>query len=419
MVDPALAVRPGIDLPRYSSHLASVHEAFLTGDRLAARPRDVVARSWRRVRRHGVDPDQPAPPAPLPQYDVNARRADPRLTSVLPELRSCVAGYADDAMHIMVVTDADGVVLWREGASSVRRRADHLGFVEGAAWDEDSVGTNAIGVALVERAPVQLFAAEHFVRTHHAWTCSASPLIDPLRGDVYGVLDISGPRQTVNATTLALTRTAARLAETVLVTAHQQRLDRLRVAAAPLLARVRGAGVVVDGDGWVAAASGTAFPGRRLPPPTSKRPLAVPGLGVCLPEPFAGGWLLRPPRSAEPDRPVRLVLDLEARPPQLRLESADPWVYPLSTRHAEVLVLLARHRAGLDAAALSTALYGHSGARGTARSEMSRLRHALGGFVLARPYRLPAGVQVDIPGLAGSRFLHASTAPGVRALGRR
>ena len=90
---------------------------------------------------------------------------------MLPGLRSNLASVADEAQHIMVVTDADGVVLWRDGCNGVRHRADALGFAEGAAWTETAVGTNAIGTALVERAPVQLFSAEHYQRSLHPWTC--------------------------------------------------------------------------------------------------------------------------------------------------------------------------------------------------------------------------------------------------------
>ena len=82
-----------------------------------------------------------------------------------------------------------GRVLWRDGRSSVRRRADGLGFVEGAAWDEHTVGTNAIGTALVVRKPVQAYSAEHFVRVHHASPPEPAPAF---RGR--GRLDAADPR---------------------------------------------------------------------------------------------------------------------------------------------------------------------------------------------------------------------------------
>jgi hypothetical protein len=136
---------------------------------------------------------------------------------------------------------------------------------------------------------------------------------------------------------------------------------------------------------------------------------------VCVPEPVPGGWLLRPASSAR--SALTLTLELDARPPRALVAGTNMWVYPLSTRHAEVLLLLVRAgRAGMDAAALSRALYGHVGSLVTIRAEVSRLRKAVGGLVLARPYRIAPEVEVVLPDLATSPFVAASTAPAVRAL---
>ena len=99
------------------------------------------------------------------------------------------------------------------------------------------------------------------------------------------------------------------------------------------------------------------------------------------------------------------------------MHGAGHWVHPLSTRHAEVLVLLARAGdAGLDAAALSRALYGDGEHLVTVRAEMSRLRRSLGGLLRARPYRVAPEVEVDIPDLRTSRIVRTSAAPGIRSL---
>jgi hypothetical protein len=54
----------------------------------------------------------------------------------------------------------------------------------------------------------------------------------------------------------------------------------------------------------------------------------------------------------------------------------------------------------------------------TIRAEVSRLRKAIGGILLARPYRVAPEVEVVLPDLATSPFAAASTAPAVRALAR-
>ena len=83
-----------------------------------------------------------------------------------------------------------------------------------------------------------------------------------------------------------------------------------------------------------------------------------------------------------------------------------------------MLLLLARAgAAGLDAAALSRgALRRRREHLVTIRAEVSRLRKAVGGLVLARPYRIAPEVEVVLPDLATSPFVAASTAPEVRAL---
>ncbi|WP_181784456.1 GAF domain-containing protein, partial [Pseudonocardia pini] len=229
------AVRPGTDVGRHARTLAHLHDATLAGDRPSAVLRTLVARSWRRVLAQGVDPEHGEPAGPLAADEVERRRGGSPLQRVLPELRAALTSVAEDARHVMVITDADGVLLWREGSTRVRHRADSLGFTEGADWSEGSVGTNAIGTALAEGAPVQLFAAEHFVRSHHVWTCTACPVHDPRTGELLGVVDVSGPAETIHPTTVALVGTAVKLAEAGLWRRHETRLDTLRTVAAPLL----------------------------------------------------------------------------------------------------------------------------------------------------------------------------------------
>ncbi len=406
------AIRPGIDIGRHARMLARVHDALLSGNRPPADPRRLVARSWMRARAQGVDPDLGDPPGPVSADELEARRAGSPLQRVLPELRAALTSVAEDARHIMVVTDSNGVLLWREGSVSVRRRADALGFTDGANWSERMVGSNAIGTALAEGAPVQMFAAEHFVRSHHVWTCTACPVHDPRSGELLGVVDVSGPAETIHPTTVALVGTAVKLAEASLWRQHEGRIEALRGVAAPLLSGLSGPALVVDDHGWVAAVTGMPSLDR-VAAPRGELPVEVHGVGICVPEPVPGGWLLRTASSAR----MRLTLELDHRPPRAVVDGSSRWLHPLSTRHAEVLVLLAHAGpAGLDAAALSAALYGDRDHLVTVRAEMSRLRKTLGGLLLARPYRIAPGIETVLPPLVGNALLSRSTAPGIRRL---
>jgi hypothetical protein len=389
------AIAPGTDLSQHARMLVRVHDAVLAGSAPPVRPRSVVERSWSRVLGLGLDASRPRLRDPLPAAEVGARRRRSPLSLVIDELRQALVSVADASAFLVVVTDADGVVLWREGSAAVRLRADRLGFAEGALWTESAVGTNAIGTALAEAAPVQLFSAEHFEQAQHPWYCTAAPVHHPVTGELLGIVDVSGPALTLHPVVGALVETAVRLAESRLWRVHEERLQRLRRRAGGVLATVRGPVLLVDDDGWVAHQSGIAVRDR-VSVPRADRPMAVPGLGLCVPERLAEGWLVRPDAARHA---VPAVLDLGG-PPVLRVGGdAEGWRTTLTRRHAEVLVLLRRAgEDGLTAAQLSTALFGDREHLVTARAEVSRLRRVVGGLVLTNPYRLAPGVTLELTG---------------------
>lgn len=393
------AIRPGTDLPSYARELLRMHDAVIGGGRSVLAPRPLVARSWTRVLRAGLDPGARNPRDPLPMEQVLARRRASPISLVVDELRQIISSVADASQFLMVVTDADGIILWREGAARVRCRADGLGFEEGAEWTEDLVGTNAIGTALAEASPVQLFSAEHFEADQHPWYCTAAPLHDPRTGALLGIVDVSGPAMTLHPAVVALVETAVRLAESQLWRHHELRLERLRQAAAPLLASVEGPMLLVDDHGWVAHTSGVAAQAR-IAVPRPERPLTVPGLGLCLPEPIADGWLVRPT-----GRETRIVMTLDLTgAPAVTVAGERPWRSALTTRHAQIVRLLhAAGRAGMTAAALSRAMYGDAEHVVAVRAEVSRLRRILGGVVESQPYRISPSVDLTVTDLSAPR----------------
>lgn len=387
------AIRPGTDLSRHAQQLLRVHDAVISGGRPPARPRALVQRSWSRVMRIGLNPEGANRRDPLPADEVERRRRESPLSPVIGDLVRLVGSVADAATFLLVVTDADGVILWREGASPVRRRADNLGFTEGVTWTESAVGTNAIGTALVEAAPVQLFSAEHFEQAQHPWYCTAHPVHDPRTGDLLGILDVSGPALTLHPAISALVETAVRLVESQLWQHHAARLERLRRAAEHVVATTNAPLLVVDDHGWVAYNSGLAARDR-IGTPRVGTPLAVPGLGLCLPERLTEGWIVR---AAGRERSIRVTLDLTAAPLLEVHGTGDRWRVPLTKRHAQILCLLRRAgREGLNAGRLSRSIYGDDQHVVTVRAEVSRLRRAIGALVSTNPYRLVDGVTLDV-----------------------
>jgi hypothetical protein len=214
---------------------------------------------------------------------------------------------------------------------------------------------------------------------------------DPRTGELLGVVDVSGPALTLHPVISALVDAAVRLGESRLWHHHQARLSQLRRTNEHVLAAADGPVLIVDDHGWVASCAGVAERDR-IAVPRADHAIAVPGLGLCLPERLTDGWLLRPGAA---ERTIVAELELGERPVLEFRSGGAPWRTSLTPRHAQVLVALGRAgHAGMTARGLSAALFGDTQHEVTVRAEISRLRRAIGALVETRPYRLAEGVQL-------------------------
>ena len=199
--------------------LADAHERFLADpeEPLDGAVRPLVADSWRRSVRLGVDPLEPAPPMELDAAALRDARGAHPLAPLMPLVRDLLTADAEDAGHIVAVGDATGRLLWVEGHHGLRSRAERMRFVEGALWSERGAGTNAPGTALALRAPVQIAASEHFGAAVHSWSCVAAPVRDLRTGEVIGVVDLTGRDDVAGPRSLALVRACAAALEAQLL----------------------------------------------------------------------------------------------------------------------------------------------------------------------------------------------------------
>ncbi|MGW2704962.1 GAF domain-containing protein [Streptomyces sp. NPDC001340] len=215
MTDPWVALEPGADPAERVRVLRRAHETFTTAGTVPRPVRGVVAESWRRSARAGVGPDGTAS-VELTDGDLGTYRAEHPLARVMPLFRELMGTFAADGEHLLAVCDAHGRLLWVEGHPATRRLADRMNFVPGARWSETAVGTNAPGTAVALDRPVQVFAAEHFIRQVQPWTCAAAPVHDPHTGRVLGAVDITGGDGLAHPHSLGFVQAVARAAESQL-----------------------------------------------------------------------------------------------------------------------------------------------------------------------------------------------------------
>ncbi len=116
------------------------------------------------------------------------------------------------SQSMVLLTDATGVIVHSIGDDDFLERASKVALKPGAVWSETAKGTNAIGTALVEEVPTLVHADEHYVHANQFLTCSAAPILDP-RGNILGVLDVSGDHRSYHQHTMALVKMSARMIE--------------------------------------------------------------------------------------------------------------------------------------------------------------------------------------------------------------
>jgi hypothetical protein len=418
-----------VDPREQARRLTELYDEVLGGDRVHGVPRPLVAESWERSLAASVDPELDAPPVVVSADLLESLREHHPLRAVLPILRQTLTTIADEASHIMIITDAQGLILWREGAADVRRQADRIALSEGAIWAEDAIGTNGMGTALAADQPVQIHSAEHLVRRIHAWTCAAAPVHDPDTGKLIGAVDVSGPLRTVHPAMMALVTAAAQLAEGQL---------RVRMAAADEQLRARNMrhltalgdapGALLTPSGRVLAVQPLEWLPDRLEIAAGADRVELGDGREAVVEELEEGYLLRIPGPVRRARAsLRLTL-LGARRPTAVVRGRE---IVLTLRRAEVLALLLLHPAGLTAEQLMLQLYGDEGNPTTVRAEMHRLRNLLGeGILDTKPYRILADVSGDVTdvqaairagdlaaamGLYSGPLLEHSDAPALRA----
>jgi transcriptional regulator of acetoin/glycerol metabolism len=281
--NPWLAIDAATSPMVRATQLRHSWEHFLGDGRLEA-VRAPIADSWQRSYAAGVDPSAgQVAPALADADETSARWQVHPLATAAALILDCLGPVAAEAGQLIVVSDAEGMLLWIDGPPGVRRdAAESMNFTEGAGWSEIGAGTNAIGTALAADHAVQVFAAEHFNEVVQEWTCSAAPIHDPDTGRLLGIVDLTGKMGTVHPYSFGCAVATAQAVESHLRWRMGERDARLRAryehriaSSGPRASLVTPSGRVISGDEavrWIGA--------DRVAVPTGGGELTLPS-GVC------------------------------------------------------------------------------------------------------------------------------------------
>lgn len=180
-----------------------------------------VANSWQRCARWGLDAYSSLEHLKALKDRVLEKRIARRrnLMEVAGPFMDQLFNFVKGSDFLVLLSDDHGYILEERSDPVIKHRTKHFSLGKGAILSEQAAGTNAVGTALFERKPVQIFSSEHYCKIFHPLTGSAAPIFDP-KGELLGVLDLVGFYEQAHPHTLGMVVAAVKAIENQL---HYQR----------------------------------------------------------------------------------------------------------------------------------------------------------------------------------------------------
>ncbi len=147
---------------------------------------DAIRASWRRDAASGLQPHLVHAPYDA-DVDVDCKlrwAAAPAMTAVsadLPDIR-CALLLTDHRVHV--------IERWTR-TTGTALKMDAVGAAPGFFCDEAIIGTNSIGMAASTREASLVRGFEHYADAFTHITCASRAVIDPLTGQVLGVVNMT------------------------------------------------------------------------------------------------------------------------------------------------------------------------------------------------------------------------------------
>lgn len=181
----------------------------------------LIQASWARCRDYGLDhqsaPDFGDLSAACLSELLERQQILLRTTrdEVIPQFNHLLG----NSSYLIMLSDDQGQLLETWGTRRFIDPRQQHGFVAGARWLEQGVGTNAIGTALACSEAVHVGQDEHFLKRNRYMASAAAPLFDAERR-LIGVLDVSSDSYLPASQTLGMVRMMSQSLENRLIIAR-------------------------------------------------------------------------------------------------------------------------------------------------------------------------------------------------------
>lgn len=245
-------------LSEINEHVRLVRSVVSEGQQ---RQQTVISRSWARCANDfGLDPARPVDASAVAQWELRERseRLSKMLSGAKLEMTNLFQQLAD-SQTVVMLTDADGVILNVVGDPHFLKEAACDGLREGTSWSERAQGTNGMGTCLIEKCPIVIHRDQHFLAHNIELTCTAAPIFDS-QGELAAVLDVSSRSQLLQQHSMVLVGMSAQMIENRALLARHGDDFIIRFHSRPEFVYTLNEGVLaLSGEGKVVAANRNAI----------------------------------------------------------------------------------------------------------------------------------------------------------------
>ncbi len=192
----------------YQNNIVQYWHTFVqSGSPISLEPqqvRSVIYDSWVRSKNHKVNPMEVKSYSLSSSEFTELLRKKEDLLSIAHSYMLNLYLFVKGSNFIVLLTDEQGYILDLIGDDDIiQTRIKTSNLLIGSNRSEEYAGTNAIGTCLVIDKPIQVLGEEHYVKSHHPFTCSGAPIHDE-EGRIIGCLNITGPREKIHTHTLGM-----------------------------------------------------------------------------------------------------------------------------------------------------------------------------------------------------------------------
>ncbi len=185
---------------------------FIEGKKILPEVPQQIASSWLRSRLR-LNPHQNIRLQQLSSYHLLAAQVSSfEMISVARPVMEDIFQYLEHSNSAIVYVNNAGYILEILGHPNIIKKISMVGISRGGLFSEDTLGTNAFSLALIERVPSQVKGAEHYLQQFHTLVESAAPIFD-LTGTPRGALGIVNFVDAPNPNAMCLAAIGARMIE--------------------------------------------------------------------------------------------------------------------------------------------------------------------------------------------------------------